>query len=257
MGLPFLFQPGAHLLYLLPPGRQLYRPLGHLLQRGQLLLHLLQLTFQLRDLAHAAVHPAAIAHFPQPLLRLGVGHILPPGGHQVGDPFFQLRGRRNGQGPPLADEGRALVYLTSHPGKHLAAVGGGQLRHGLPRVGIDGRKAPKGGIPPGAPAQGDLPALPLQLDLPLHGGARPGLVAVLVRQIVLLVPVPGVDSIEHGLQKGAPGGLARLVGGGDQVQPLPQLQPGLIQSAKAGGHGFYFHKISSQPSRAAMPKRTA
>ena len=38
---------------------------------------------------------------------------------------------------------------------------------------------------------------------PSMGGPGPGLVAVLVRQIALPIPVPGIDAVEHGLQKPA------------------------------------------------------
>ena len=86
----------------------------------------------------------------------------------------------------------------------------------------------------------------------------PGLIAVFVRQMSLLVPVPGVDPIEHSLQKARPGGFPALIGSLDQIEARGELQPLLRQPAEGGCHPFDPHGATSSPfSRAARPKRTA
>ena len=231
---------------------------GELLQLLPAGLHLGKLSLQLWNAAHALVHLPPVEPLLQTPLRLGVGHVLLPGGHQSGDAPLQLRGRLDGQRAALPQKGGALKHLPAHPQQQLPAVGPGQAGDGLLGAGIHRLKGPEGGVPLGGAADGDVPPLPLQGDLPLHGGAGPGLVPVLVRQVPLLVPVPGVDAIEHGLQKGGPGGLAPLVGGLDQVEAGGELQSLSRQLAKDRRHGFDLHGAISSPfSRAARPKRTA
>ena len=190
---------------------------GGLLHLGESLLHLLQLLGEPGNETHALVHPTAVEPLFEPPLRLGVGHVLLPRGHQGGDALFQLRGGGDGEIAPGTDEGRALKDLPAHSGQQIPTGLGGEAGHRFLRAGIDGGEGAEGGVSPGTPAEGDGPPLPLQLHLPLHGGARPGLVVVLVRQMALLVPVPGVDAVEHGPPEGAPGGFAPLVGGLDEV----------------------------------------
>ena len=207
----------------------------------QLLPHLGQLALQPGNLAHAFVDLTFILPRLQPALHLRKGDVLLPCGDQGGNAPLQLRGGGERQ-PARAQEGGAGKDGQPHAGELLAAVGGSELRYRLLRAGVDGGKGAKGGVPPGAPADGDVPALPLQAHLPLHGGAGPGLIVVFIRQIALLVPVPGVDAIEHGLPEGGPGGLAALVGGVDEVEPLTRLQMGLVQLAKGGSHGNQLHR---------------
>ena len=190
---------------------------GQLLQLLQGLVHLPQLSLQPGDQPHASVDLSAVEPLPQPPLGLGVGHVLLPGGHQRGNTPLQLRGRCNRQISTRSNEGRPLKDLPSHTGEQLAAVGGSQAGDRLLRPGVDGGKGPEGSAALGTPAEGDVPALPLQVHSPLHGGAGPGLIPVLVRQIPLFIPVPGIDAIEHSLPKGGPGGFAPLVGGIDQI----------------------------------------
>ena len=216
------------------------------------------LLLQLRDAAHALVDLAAVEPLLELSLHLGVGYILLPGGNQGGDAGLQLRGGADGQGAALSDEGGALIDLPAYAQQHLAAGVGGQAGDGLLGAGIHGGEAAKGHIAPRPSPNGNVLALPLQGDLPLHGGAGPGLVAVLVGQVALSVPVPGVDAVEHGLQKGAPGGLSSFVGGGDDVESRLQSQALSLELAESGSHGFDLHGATSSPrSRAARPKRTA
>src|SRR5699024_6537449 len=76
--------------------------------------------------------------------------------------------------------------------------------------------------------------------------------------IALFVPLLGVDAVEHGPQEGRPGGLAPLVGGLDDIQPLLQLQLPVIQAAEGGFHTNDFHGQGSSPfSSAANANRAA
>ena len=153
---------------------------------------------------------------------------------------------------------KAKIADPAHPQQQLAAGIRRQAGDGLLCAGIDGGKGPEGDAPPGAPADGDVPALPLQQQFPLHRGPGPGLIAVFVRQMSLLVPVPGVDPIEHSLQKARPGGFPALIGSLDQIEARGELQPLLRQPAEGGCHPFDPHGATSSPfSRAARPKRTA
>ena len=227
-------------------------------QRFRLLLHLGQLLLQLGDLAHALVHPAAVEPLPQAGLGLGKGHVLLAGGDQGGDAPLQLWGGGDGQVSPAAQEGGALKYLPAHAGEQLPAGVGGETGYRLLRPGVHGGEGGEGCAVFGAPADGDIPAPPLHLQLPGHGGPGPGLIAVFLRQMALPVPLPGVEAVEHGLPEGAPGGFSPLIGGADQVQTVPQLQPGPVQLAEDGGHGSDFHGQMSSPfSSAARPKRAA
>lgn len=223
---------------------------------GQGLLHVGQLLLQPGDQAGLVVLPA-VEPVPQAALYLGVGHILLPAGGQGGDAGLQGGGAVDGRAP-LAHEGGALEYLPGHAGEGLPRVVPGEAGHRLRRAGIHRLKAAKGGAPLGPPAEGDGPALPEQLHAPLHGRAAPGLVAVLLREVALTVPLLGVDPVEHGPQEGRPGGLAPLVGGLNDIQPLPQRQLRALELAEGGAHLQNLHRQGSSPfSRAASPKRAA
>ena len=248
---PAALQPG-------PLPLQIGEPGGHFLQLGQRVPHLGQLPLQPGDLPHAAVDPAAVEPVLQSALDLGEGDLLLPGGGQGGDTPLQLGGGGDRE-LVSAQEGGAGKHLGPRSGEQLPAGLAGEAGDGLLGAGVHRREGAKGGVPPGPPADGDRPALPLQLQLPLHGGARPGLIAVFVGQMALLVPVPGVDAVEHGPPEGAPGGFAPLVGGVDHGEAGPRLQPGVVQFAEGGGHGLDLHSRfpSSRSSRAARPYRAA
>ena len=232
-------------------------PVG-LLQPGEHRPGLGQLPLQSGDQAHALVHLPPVQPLPQLPLRLGKGHVLLPGGNQGGDAPLQLRHGGDGQGAPLAHESGAFKDLLPHPQQELAAGVAGQAGHRLLGTGVDGGECPKGAVPLTPPAQGDVPPVPGEDQLPLHGGPGPGLVAVLVRQIALPVPVPGIDAVEHGLQKARPGGFSPLVGGLDHIQSGAQLQPRPLQPPEGGCHAFDLHSATSSPcSKAASPNRTA
>ena len=228
---------------------------GGALQRLQIFLHLSQPGLQLGDVPHAFVDLPPVFPGLQLLHSLGEGHVLLPRRDQGGDAPLQLGGGGEGQ-VSLPQKGGAGEHLRPHSGEQLAAVGGGETGHRLLGAGVDGGEGPERGVSPGAPADGDVPALVVQGDLSLHGGSGPGLIAVLVSEIALFVPVPGVDAVEHGPPEGGPGGFTPLVGGVDEGETGSRLQPGPLQPAEGGGHGFDFHG-SSPLSKAASPYRAA
>jgi len=60
-----------------------------------------------------------------------------------------------------------------------------------------------------------------------HGAAVPRGVAVFVGDETGLVPFAAVDAVEHGGQKGTPGGFSGFVGGFYDIETVLKLQ-GLI-----------------------------
>ncbi len=171
-----------------------------------------------------------------------------PGGDQGVQPTAQglvLGHRQIG----MADEARPAEHRLLHAQEHLAAVGRGQLRHWQAGGRFKGGKLPQGHPAAGGAEDGDVPALPVQIDPPLHGAARPGSVTLLVRQGVFGGFGPGVQAVEHGHQEGAPGALAPLVGSGEDVQPRLQGQRLMLQLAEGGRHLVNSHSRTSLPLR--------
>ena len=203
-----VFRKGAlHFIQLDFQGPQLVQGV---FQVGALLLGLGQQT--------GAVVAAAVFQLPQSLFQPGPVAAFVPGGDQGVEPAAQgvvLGHRQLG----LADEAGPLEHAALHPQKKLAAVGSVQLRHLHAGVGLIGPEGAQGDTALGGPLNGDVPALPVQVDPPGHGASRPGGVALLVRQTGAGGLGPGVQPVEHGQQKGAPGAFAPFVGGMDHVQP--------------------------------------
>ena len=188
---PPSFQPGQLLLRCgFPAAGAVHLPEGGV-QRGQL-------PFQLGDQAVGPVGPAAVSPVFQGALHGGIGHVLLPGGGQGGDAGLQLPAGADGR-PALPHKSGAQVHLLTHPGELLPRIGGGETGDRVAGGGVDGLKSAQGVGSGGETAQGDLPALPLYLGLPGHGRARPGEIAGLIRQKAGLIPLPGVDAVEHGL----------------------------------------------------------
>ena len=90
--------------------------------------------------------------------------------------------------------------------------------------------------------QGAGAAVRQQIHPPLHGGAAPRRIAVLVGQ---RPAVAGGQAVEHGTNKGAPCGFAGFVGGADQIQAGMQVQLLLFQPAKGGIQVMNFHCMAS------------
>ena len=163
---------------------------------------------------------AAVQLLFQPVIAFGIGHVLLSRGQQGGDPALQLRVLADGQAA-LADEGAALEYLPGYAQQSLSQVLTVYLRHRLGRAGIGAGEVLHGGAgPAGVPQHRPALAAGFQVHPPLHGLPGPGGEAVLVRQGAALA---GRQTIQHGADEAAPGGLAGFVGGIDQVQP--RLQP--------------------------------
>ena len=166
---------------------------------------------------------------------LGVGDALLPGGDEGEDALLQLGAGADAE-VALADQGAALEDLPGDAKEGLAAVPGAELRDGLRRPGTEGGEGAHGGVlAAGLPLEGDLAEAAGAVHPAGHGGAVPGGVAVLLRQDAGPIPLPAVDAVEHGGQQGAPGGLAALVGGPQDVETVSQLQGLSLQAAEDGG----------------------
>ena len=216
-----------------------------------------QLLLQFGDEAVGPVGPTAVAPVLQCAFGGGIGYVLLPGGGQCGDAGLQLAVLGDG-GAVLSHEGGAEIDLFGDTGELFAHIGGGQAGDGVSRGGVNRLKAAKGVAFGSEAADGNVLALPLYPEFPRQGSARPGLVAVFVRQEASFVPLLGVDAVEHGFQEARPGGFSRLVGGGDDGEPIAGGEDGLLQSAEGGGHFNDFHgQMSSPPSKAANPNRVA
>ena len=235
LGLPPLPQ-GLLLFQGLPLGSALLQLLYPGLGGALLFPGVFQLGGKLRLTAQGVVQPgllllqlgdqpglvvaAAVQLLFQPVIAFGIGHVLLSRGQQGGDPALQLRVLADGQAA-LADEGAALEYLPGYAQQSLSQVLTVYLRHRLGRAGIGAGEILHGGVgAAGVPQHRPAPAVGFQVHPPLHGLPGPGGEAVLVRQGAALA---GGQTIQHGADEAAPGGLAGFVGGIDQVQP--RLQP--------------------------------
>ena len=210
------------IVQLLEPGFDLLNPLPELLrlnvqrfQLGELLLQLLQLSLRLGKQTGFIISALIAQVFQlrrQPVCRAA----FIAGGDESVEPAPQSLVLGHGQ-VGKADEARPAVHRLLHPQKHGSAVGGGQLLNRKTRKGFIGPELPQGHPPLGAALDGNVPAVPVQVNPAGHGAARPGLIPLLVRQSRLCALDPGVQAVEHGQQEGTPGAFAPLVGGGNDV----------------------------------------
>ena len=152
--------------------------------------------------------------FPAQMLR---GTAFVTGGDQRIEPAAQgvILGHRK---IAETDESGPAEYRLFHAQQHLAAVGGGQFRHGKACVGFVGPEFSQRNPPGGTAFDGDVPALPVQVDATGHGGTGPGGVSLLIRQGGFGGFRPGIQAVKHGSQKSAPGAFAPFVGGFNDVQ---------------------------------------
>ena len=148
------------------------------------------------------------------------------------------------------EESRSGEHAPFHTQQHLAAVGAGQLRHFQARGRFISLEHAERG-PALCPAlNGDIPAIPAQVDPALHGTAGPGGVLFLLRQGVLCGSGTGVDTVEHCQQEGAPGAFAPLIGSFNDVQSGLQFQRLVFQFTEGGPHFVNSHgSLTSCPSR--------
>ena len=79
-----------------------------------------------------------------------------------------------------------------------------------------------------------------QVHAALHGRAGPGRIAVLVRQRPALA---GGQAVQHGADKGAPGGLAGFVGSVQHIQPRRERQFAVVQAAEGAGQVQNIHGV--------------
>ena len=247
-------RPGL-LLQLVRPGRipgqlcsQLHAAPPQGLHRLQSPLRLAEFGFGLGYQAGLMVAAAVLPQL-QPLLRRRIAVPGPACGSQASQPPGQILilGHRQLR---AAEKCAALEHAALHPQQGQAAVGRRQLRHVPARFLIPGPEAGHGLAPFGGPLQHQHPALPFQLHGARHGLAAPGLVAALFRQAALGGPLAGVNAVEHGRQKGGPGGFSLLVVQPQPVQARLQGQLCLIQASEGGRHIPNQHG-ASLPSRAA------
>ena len=270
-GLPFLVPGLVHLGQLFPVGlplqggqvnlqgllpavqgpKPLLQPGGldvQLLQSLQLTAAGLQLPARLGQQAGLVV-PAFVFQLPQAGSQGGAGGTVVSCGDQPVQPVAQGLVPAYGQVPALQEAG-ALVYAALHAQQNLPAPVRRQLRDGETGFRLEGAKVAHGNAPLGLPLDGNAAILPQHLHRALHGLSGPGLVPLLVRQLALAGPLPGVDSVEHGQKEGAPGAFSPLVGGGDEIQPGGKGQGLSVQLPEGGGHGAEDHgSVTSCPSR--------
>ena len=184
---------------------------------------------------------AAVQLLLQPLVGLGVGRILLPGGDQRRDAPLQLRVLLHRQ-RVLPDEGAALKYLPWHAQQHLSGVLRRDPGHRRGRPCVGAGKLPHGRrCPLRLPQQRVIALRRRHVHPSLHGRAAPRREAVLVRQRPAL---PGGQTVQHGADKRAPGGLPRLVGRVQHVQPRRQGQLPLLQPPECGAQTQNIHERS-------------
>ena len=204
------------------------------------------LVFQLGEKA-AFVEAAAVFQIPQIFCQLVAGTAFVAGGHQVVQAAAEGFILGDGQ-IRLADKSRPAEHRLLHAQQLLAAVCRRQLRDGQPGIGFICLEFAQGDSALGASLNGDVPAVPIQVNAPRHGVARPGGVAFLVGEGGFRGFCPGVQTVEHGREKGAPGAFTPFVGGGEDVQTRLEGQLRVLQLAEGGSHFVDFHSVTSRPS---------
>ena len=226
---------------------QLVLPLLCLLPLQLQLLQLLQLAGQflplsqrLRNQTVGTVGTAAVFQILQSLSQCigGTGFIT--GGNKGIEPSPKRLVLGNGKVCQL-QETCPNEYRLFYTQKHLSAVISGQFRN-LQTGGsfICAEDAENAAAFAGS-FDGDVFSVPAQLDAAGHRTAGPGSVALLVRKGSLGGVNTGLDAVEHRHKESAPGALAPLVGGFDDVQTRLQCQCFMLQLAKGGGHGIDLH----------------
>lgn len=169
------------------------------------------------------------------------------GGHEVVEPASKGFILRYGQ-VRLTDKPSPAEHRLLHAQQRLAAVCRRQLRDGQPGIGFICLEFAQGDSTLGAALDGDVPAVPIQVNATGHGIARPRGVALLVGEGGFRGFGAGVQTVEHGHKKGAPCAFTPLVGGSEDVQPRLEGQLRVLQLAEGGGHFVDFHSVTSRPS---------
>ena len=203
--------------------------------------------FQLGQQAAAVIaYPVfqILQAFGQPV----TGTAFIAGGHQRIQPTAQsfIIGHRQ---IAEADKTGTKKYAPLHSQQFLAAVGCIQFCHRQASSGFVGPEFPHGYPTLGFPLDGDIPALPVQVDPACHRTAGPGRVTVLIRQSGFGTFCPGLQAVEHGHKECTPGAFTPFVGGLNHIQILLQVQGLVFQFAEGGSHGIDSHNVTSLPNR--------
>ena len=210
----------------------------------QLLLDLRKLRFQGRELA-ALIETAAVQLLFQSVIGLCIRGILVAGGNEGRYAALQAGVLRDGQST-LADEGAALKDLPTDAQQSLAAIRPGQSLYRGGGAGVDSLEVRhRGGLPPGSPGDGEVGAVSVTFQPSGHGAAVPRGVAVFVGDETGLVPFAAVDAVEHGGQKGTPGGFSGFIGGFYDIKTILELQGLIPQPSEDGGHTLNQHSDTS------------
>ena len=215
------------------------------LNRGvQLLLDLRKLRFQGRELS-ALIETAAVQLLFQSVIGLCIRGILVAGGNEGRYAALQTGVLRDGQST-LTDEGAALKDLPTDAQQSFAAIRPGQSLYRGGGAGVDSLEVRhRGGLPPGGPGDGEVGAVSVTFQPSGHGAAVPWGVAVFVGDETCLVPFAAVDAVEHGSQKGTPGGFSGFIGGFYDIKTILKLQGLIPQPSEDGGHTLNQHSDTS------------
>ena len=211
-----------------------------------LILQGVPLAFQLGEKT-AFVEAAAVFQVPQIFCQLVAGTAFVAGGHEVVEPASKGFILRYGQ-VRLTDKPSPAEHCLLHAQQLLAAVCRRQLRDRQPGIGFVRLEFAQGNSALGAALDGDVPAVPIQVNATRHGIARPWGVALLVGEGGFRGFGAGFQTVEHGNKKGAPCAFAPLVGGSENVQPRLEGQLRVLQLAEGGSHFVDFHSVTSRPS---------
>ena len=210
----------------------------------QLLLDLRELRLQGRELA-ALIETAAGQLLFQSVIGLCIRGILVAGGNEGRYAALQTGVLRDGQST-LTDEGAALKDLPTDAQQSFAAIRPGQSLYRGGGAGVDSLEVRhRGGLPPGGPGDGEVGAVSVTFQPSGHGAAVPWGVAVFVGDETCLVPFAAVDAVEHGSQKGTPGGFSGFIGGFYDIKTILKLQGLIPQPSEDGGHTLNQHSDTS------------
>ena len=239
-------------IQLLQPSLDFFNALLHFFALGLQRFHLRQFFFQSIPL-HFRLGQQAGAIIPAPVFQFLQLHRQPvgsaafiSGGDQCIEPPAQgfILGHRQ---ICLADESGPAEHCLLHPQQHLTAVCRCQFIHRQTCCRFVSPEFSQRNPPLGGPFNGDIPALPVQVNPAGHGTSGPGGIVVLVGQGVFCGLGPGIHAVEHGNQKGAPGAFSPLIGCGDDIQSRLQGQALVFQLAEGSRHFIDSHKVTSRP----------
>ena len=178
----------------------------------------------------------------------GIPRII-TGGHQGGESCPKRFASRYRQ-IRLTNKACSAEHLPFHPQKLQTAVFPGQFRNCQAGFRFICLKHAHRHSAAGSAFQSQIPSVPVDFHSAGHGRAGPGRIVLLIRQTGFGGLCPGIQAVEHGQKKGAPGALSPLVFTGNHVEPRFQGQRLMLQLSEGGRHGIYDHGSStSSPSR--------